>query len=113
MISTPNLSSLHAIFFLLLGWQPLTAKVSDQVRVGNPVPGIAAQPGPSDEYPGHAHLRIFTMKALKELFRYHGFKVEQAEGYGYYPFAGKMAKFMSRMDARHSVFLAIKVRKFR
>ena len=35
VLTTTNLSALHNILFLLLGWQPLMAEVSDEVVVGS------------------------------------------------------------------------------
>lgn len=113
MISTPNLASFHSVVFLLLGFQPLTAFVSDEVRVGNPLYSIA-ESGTSPagaKYPAHSHLRVFTMNALKGLCQHHGFNIAKAAGVGYYPFVGKVAKFMSHLDGKHSAYLVIKVRK--
>ncbi|MDQ1312399.1 MAG: hypothetical protein QG605_938, partial [Euryarchaeota archaeon] len=47
----------------------------------------------------------------RELFRYHGFDVEQLIGVGYYPFPGRLASVLSRLDKTHSVYLTMKARK--
>ena len=59
------------------------------------------------------HKRIFTFSALKELFEYHGFKVERIVGVGYHPFPTKIARILSWIDPSHTVYLTMKVRKER
>lgn len=111
IISTPNLSAWYNIFFLILGLQPFPAKVSDEVHsLGNRFdPGYRVKR--ERNYPAHSHLRIFTRNALKELFQHHGFKVEKIISVGYYPFPTGIARLLSRLDPRHSVYLTMKVRK--
>ncbi len=111
VVATPNLASLHSIFALILGWQPNTAFVSDKFRVGNPIILNPEVPPAGCTYPAHSHLRIFTWSALRGLFSAYGFKVERMTGAGYYPFVGKIAKFIASVDGRHSAALAIKARK--
>jgi len=111
VISTPNIASLHIIATLTLGFQPTATSVSDKLKLGNPLWGGIQERSVSIEHPKHAHLRLFTRRALKELFEYYGFKVEKLIPVGYYPFFGKLARFMSRLDSNHSVYLNIKVRK--
>ena len=111
IISTPNLAALYNIFFLTLGLQPPTAWVSDElVALGNPL-SPHHKVKRELKLPAHSHLRIFTLKALKELFQYHGFKVEKIVGVGYYPFPVPIARFLSRLDSRHAVCLTMKARK--
>jgi len=111
IISTPNLAALYTIFSLILGLQPFSVSVSDEM------PGLGNRFNPSHRvkrernYPAHAHLRVFTHPALKELLEYHRFKVEKIVGVGYYPFPGKMGHLFARLDLRHSVYLTIKARK--
>jgi len=106
IVSTPNLASVHYIFCLMLGMQPFSAHVSDEIYLGNPF-------NPSDkvEYGGRAHLRIFAYQGLKELFKHHGFQVETIRGSGYLPLFGPPANLISRIDPRHAVFLTIKAKK--
>jgi 2-polyprenyl-3-methyl-5-hydroxy-6-metoxy-1,4-benzoquinol methylase len=108
IISTPNLASLHNIFSLVLGKQPFTAHVSNEVILGN---SLDPKCGLLHASRGEVHLRIFTPEALKELFKYHGFTVEQMIGVGYYPFPGLLAAFLTKLDKNHSVYITIKVRK--
>lgn len=111
IISTPNLAALYIIFSLVFGWQPTASAVSDEMpHLGNPL-NPSRKVRRERNYPAHAHLRIFTSAALKELLQYHGFKVEKIVSVGYYPFAGKVGRFFSRLDPRHSVYLTVKARK--
>ena len=105
VISTPNLAAWHDIACLFLGWQPFTADLSDEVRVGRPLPAEMSS------VMGVFHRRVPTYRGLKELLQYHGFKVERIVGTGYYPFPGKMGRLFSRLDPRHSLYLTIKARK--
>jgi len=110
IISTPNLAAVYNIIFLILGFQLPTAFVSDETFVGNPFnPKYGTKR--KNIHPGH--LRIFTYRSLKELFEFHGFKVEKIEGVGYYPFPTLIAKFFSSISPKHSVYLTMKVRKER
>jgi hypothetical protein len=61
------------------------------------------------KYP--AHRRIPTHRGLKELFTYHGFKVEKIVGAGFYLFPMPVARILSRIDPRHAAYLTMKVRK--
>ena len=108
LISTPNLASFHNIIPLIFGWQPMTSDVSNEFYVGNPLnPRNKELRG--DRKLGH--IRLFTYRALKELLKLHGFKIENIVGVGFYPFPNKIAKIISYVDPRHSVYLTAKVRK--
>ena len=111
VISTPNLAAFHNIVSLLLGFQPGTVMVSDEIELGNnPLcPAHRVKRSSNPNYQGHK--RIFTYGALKDLFEYHGFKVERIVGVGYYPFPVNVARILSRIDPRHAVCLTMKVRK--
>lgn len=111
IISTPNLAAIYTIFFLILGLQPLSVTASDEVY------GLGNRFNPwyrvkrERNYPAHAHLRVFTYTALKELVQYHGFKVERIVGVGYYPFSVRVGRLISLLDPRHTVYLTVKARK--
>lgn len=110
MISTPNLAGLESIASLLLGLQPPTANISDETDVGNPFsPYYKSKRSSDPNYQGHR--RLFTYRALKELFEYHGFEVGKIIGVGYYPFPIKIARTVSRIDPRHAACLTMKVKK--
>ena len=108
IISTPNLSSFHNIISLIFGKQPFTVHISNEVILGN---SFDPKHGMKHGSKGEIHLRIFTYEALKELFEYHGFEVENIVGVGYYPFPTWLARVLSHIDKKHTVYLTMKVRK--
>jgi len=105
VVATPNLAGLQNIISLMMGYQPPTAHVSDEFfAAGNPL-------NPDhDVVVNHiAHRRIFTARALKELFEFHGLKCERITGFGLHP----LPPFISRLvsSSRYSPIIAIKARK--
>ena len=109
IVCVPNLAAWHNIFSLILGYQPFPATVSDEIILGNPL-GVRYKVSRAG-IKSPLHLRIPTYRGLKELFQYHGFKVEKIVGSGYYPFWGIVARVASRLDPRHSAYLTVKARK--
>jgi methionine biosynthesis protein MetW len=109
IVSTPNLAAWHNIASLLLGWQPFVANLSDEINIGNPMWPSYKKKAAQGKYP--VHRRIPTYRGLKELFEYYGFVIEKLLGIGYYPFPRAVARIMSRIDARHAVYLTMRVRK--
>jgi ubiquinone/menaquinone biosynthesis C-methylase UbiE len=110
IISTPNLSGLHNIVSLILGMQPFSAHASNEIILGNT---LDPKHGLPHEYSGAYHLRTFSPMGLKELFEYHGFEVEQLLAVGFYPFSGRMATLLNKVDRTHSVYITMKARKSR
>ena len=100
VVSTNNLASWHNIASLLLGWQPLPCHVSDENVVGNPIALEEKRYGPRI----HRHLRIVTGRALAALAESHGLEVDEIAGSGFYPLSAGAARFMARIDRRHSVY---------
>lgn len=111
VLATPNLASFHNLIFLLLGFQPPTACVSNEMKVSLNLSLREDSRPTGADYPANSHLRIFTGAGIRKLLQYHGFEVEQIKGIGWYPFAGKFARFMTRIDGRHGAYLVVKVRK--
>lgn len=73
LISTPNLSSWVNRVLFLFGYQPYNVEVSTETIVG-----VAYKKG---IFGGHAgHIRAFTLRALKELLKHHGFRVVKVFG---------------------------------
>jgi methionine biosynthesis protein MetW len=105
VISTPNLSSLHNILYLMFGRQPPLAMVSDEVVVG----GWRSVYCPS--LPGPSHRRLFTFRALAGLCEYYGFQVELRRGSGFYPFPPCISRVLTRIMKMYSSDITIKVRK--
>jgi len=94
LISTNNLSSLHNVVSLLLGWQPMPSHVSDEVvGLGNPMNPFQELKGAR----GFMHLRLFTGRALADLARFHGFKVELTRAAGFYPLPPALARIAARI----------------
>jgi hypothetical protein len=56
---------------------------------------------------GMLHRRIFTTRALRELFAAHGFEVVDVRGSGYHPFPPALG----RIDVAHAHFITIAARK--
>ena len=59
----------------------------------------------------HRHIVVLTLRALSGALRRAGFVVEQARGFGYYPFSGPVARWLARLDPWHAHHLVVKVRK--
>ncbi len=73
IIETANLASWKNRLMLMIGWQPYFTEVSTIYRVGNPrVP----------QNPPAGHIRVFTLRALKELSEKYGYTVEKVVGEG-------------------------------
>ena len=117
VIGTPNLASWHNVFALLIGLQPFsgpTIKMDyesdiecvkkmnkarfDKVFLGNKSKSLE-------------HIKVMTTRALTGLLRDFNFKIENVEGFGYYPFPSIMAKPLSKADPYHSHYIAVKARK--
>ena len=109
IITTPNLAATHEIVALVIGLQPFTAHVSDEYfGLGN---RFDLKYGKKHEATESNHQRCFTLNALRELFQYHGFKVEKIIGSGYYPLPRVLARILARIDPKHAAFLVMKARK--
>ena len=96
IISTPNLASWHNIGYLLLGRQPKTCMISDEMDwpVSSP-----------------AHRRLFTVDGLVRLLRFHRFEIEEIICSGYYPLPIGLARGICKIDKEHSVIKTVKVRR--
>ncbi|MBC8453617.1 class I SAM-dependent methyltransferase [PVC group bacterium] len=114
VISTENLASWHNIFALLLGWQPFTMSQFSELKtaIGNPL-GLdkGETTNPALKYPSFRHCLVLSYQGFKDLFETHGFVFEEIRGAGYYPLPVRLARLAAGLDARHSAFLTIKVRK--
>ena len=99
VISTPNLASWHNIAALFLGRQPFTAMVSDEMKISE----IEAD----KDMPKHR--RIFTFDGLERLVKFHGLRVIESIGCGYYPFTGIVQEMLSVIDYRHAAYVLAKV----
>lgn len=107
VLSTENLASWHNIGALVLGFQPFSSSNYSRQRypLGNPIALHANEN--SMILDGMLHRRIFTTRALKELFQAHGFTVVAVRGSGYYPLPPAFGNF----DVAHAHFICLGARK--
>lgn len=101
-ISTNNLSSWHNVVSLALGWQPFSMHVSDEVILGNP---LNNEDGREHVDAGRVHVRVFTMRALRELCEHHGLAGVHVRTAGYYPLPPRLARVAAALDRRHGAFI--------
>lgn len=79
LISTPNQGALLYIGLLLLTINPPMNNVSDRyLGLGNPFHPDRFRT--EDNYGGHAHLRLFSTRAMNDLLRAYGFSVLKNHG---------------------------------
>ena len=102
VISTPNLSAFHSIFFILLGQQTPVIHLIDR-QVGNFLRGVRA----------HGHYKAFNIPALVDLSKYYGFSVETIKGFGLYFLPLLLQKALSKLLGRYAVFLTMRIRKIK
>jgi methionine biosynthesis protein MetW len=100
IISSPNLCSWHNVFFMLFGMQPPGMPLVG-VQAGNFLEGAKA----------HGHIKLFSLRAIKNIVRLYGFKIEKVCSGGYYPLWGILARYFSRIDKNHAVYFVIKISK--
>jgi methionine biosynthesis protein MetW len=109
VISTPDLAAWHSIAALLIGFQPYSARVSDEAaNIGT---WHFAEVGLEERQHGPQHRRNFTPRALKEFLQYHGFKIVKSAGSGYFPLPAPLARLACAVDKTRAVFVTVKVRK--
>jgi SAM-dependent methyltransferase len=103
-ILNANLASLHNVFYLLLGLQPLGAPASNEGPVGtwDPFGTTVVSPWTS---------KAPTVTGLKALLTRHHFRVERVIGAGYYPLPGVLARAAATLDKRHASWMVVKGRK--
>jgi len=74
ILTTPNLASWHNRIALLLGYQPHYSEVSTKYNIGK----LMA----TNKNDVSGHLRLFTLRALKQLFKLYNYKIIKILGYG-------------------------------
>jgi len=107
VLGTENLSSWHNIFAIILGYQVFSNSPSKEYNVANPF----WKPWKVKFKKKHDHQTILAIKSLKGLLEVHGFEVIKIVGSGYYPFYGKLAELLAKIDkihARHVIIVATK-----
>ena len=99
--STPNLASIHNIVSLVLGFQPPSTAISDEVICGNPL-----DPHKGEQITNYRrHRRVFTAPSLKALFEFHGFRIKALTGIGLHPLPSVISKHVRL--TRYSHFLIV------
>jgi ubiquinone/menaquinone biosynthesis C-methylase UbiE len=74
VITTPNLASIHNRVALLFGYQPFPMGVSARMNIGR-----AYEPS-SEQAQSLDHIRVMTMRSLRDLLRIHDFKIISVKG---------------------------------
>lgn len=102
IVSTENPASWHNIGALALGWQPfsLSNVSSRKSGIGNPFSLAPQQEG--WPFPMQHH-RLFTPKALRELFVLEGLEDVRCLGAGYYPLPGRLGL----VDPTHAALITL------
>ncbi|WP_372790522.1 class I SAM-dependent methyltransferase [Paraconexibacter sp.] len=104
LLATNNMSSWHNVASLALGFQPFPNHVSDEFHVGNP---LDPRRGLMHADIGQTHVRVFTIRALKELAAVHGLETTSTYVSGYYPLRRRLARGAARVDPRHAAFMIV------
>ncbi len=94
LLTTPNLASWYNRLFLLVGYQPLFTEVSLKHGVGHPFAF----------WVGAGHIRIFTLRALRELVLLHRLKVMRVVGFGINPRLGYGKRWSGAVRVFNKVF---------
>jgi ubiquinone/menaquinone biosynthesis C-methylase UbiE len=122
LIATPNLASWHNIFALLLGLQPfsgpnLTSMADAELEIvqrlhrrDHDLPETA-ELDESEERSARRHIVVVAYRSLVRVLRNTGFKIELAQGFGYYPFLPVLARLLARLDPSHAHHILIRARK--
>jgi SAM-dependent methyltransferase len=93
IIGTENLAAWHNIFALILTFHPFSDHYSSEIRVGNP---LSIHHRERIEDPFMRHLKMPTIRALKELLEYYDFKIIDIKGFGHlFPFGTYYDKYHS------------------
>ncbi len=100
IVSTENPASWHNVAALVLGWQPFSLSniSSRRSKIGNPLSLAPSQDG--WPFPLQHH-RLFTPKALEELFELCGLVAIETSGAGYHP----LPPWIGRHERTHAHFI--------
>jgi ubiquinone/menaquinone biosynthesis C-methylase UbiE len=122
VLDTPNLASWHNIFALLIGVQPfsgpnITTMEDSDVELVRRMHRTSHGLLEVGEYEEHGekeltrHIVVIAYNSLIRLIKKVGFRVENAYGFGYYPFPVILARLFQRIDICHTHHVLIKARK--
>ncbi len=109
LISTENLSSLHNILALALGYQPFAcANMSiKKWTIGNP---FSRKNGHCSNF--MKHRAVFTLYALEEFVKLYNFEIIKKIVSGYFPLPNnKFGNFFAKADPKRAIYIALLIRK--
>jgi SAM-dependent methyltransferase len=108
IVSTVNLASWHNVFSLILGFQPFdVTNISIKGSVGNPVSIWRGVDSGFNKHKSWQHVRMFTLRALKEFLELYEFKDIKSKSAGYYP----LPNFFANIDKNHGHYIVVKAYK--
>jgi len=102
VLSTPNLSSWHNRLMLLFGLQPFFSEVSTKRVFGRPGEKVVG------------HIRLYTLKALKEFLSYYCFEIVKVEGACFHAFSHSLLlidKFFSKFPSLSSIIIVTAINR--
>lgn len=106
VICTENLASWPNVAALVLGQMPFSlTNISDAGPVGNRF--ALHRDGRVGGAESWQHLHVLTLRGLTDIFRMHGFLVEQTFGSGYYPAWGRVGAWLARRNTGHAHFIGL------
>jgi len=108
LLSVPNQGALAFILMMLLTVNPTMNEVSDHyIGLGNPFSTHRYKK--RENYHGHAHLRLFSIRAMKDLLKVYGFSVVKCHGGTWgLPLIGEA---LARMIPYYGLFTIVMARK--
>jgi len=96
ILTTPNLASWYNRLLLLFGFQPIFSEVSTEKVFGRPGSEIVG------------HLRLYTLKSLKDFLSHHGLKIINIEGayfHGFNSILKAIDNFFTRFPSISSILV--------
>ena len=108
--STNNLSSLHNIFAIIMGWAPfdLTNSSTKMWSIGNPL-SIHSGEQLGENQSTWTHKCVYNIKWLKEWMGLCNLKFISARGSGFHPFPPILGKYIPK----YSAFITITCKKIK
>ena len=105
VLSTPNLASIHNRIALLFGYQPFPMGVSARMNIGR-----VYEPD-SEHAQSLDHVRVMTLRSLKELLKIHKFEILEVKGScAMLPENMRFKRFAKAVDKFFSMFPGLSYR---
>jgi ubiquinone/menaquinone biosynthesis C-methylase UbiE len=110
IVSTENLAAWHNVVALIMGNQPYTGPyISRKLVIGHHPHDCYRKDVVRSEM--NPHLNVMTSKALRQLLRGYGFRIEKMAGVAFYPWVMPIAKILSKIDAYHASYVVVSAKK--